>query len=304
MSPLRSDHSLHLDGRNAHEKKRTIDLLFLSASLTEVYLAWVECVLLSLPQFYCCQWDQEALKQQNIFWDTKVIKICVGQLTGSYHCLCPSQSSPTLWTTACWCTGSPSEPPQPETLCSAADKKTCSVNIKHRALSRCSCRVQTLMKVSISVFLRLARASISTWQMAHIYRWFTAGPPPKLGVERPTFNRKEGNQNQMEDWLRRWFSSNGYVFTCCKGIPTHSGERSQPGRLCSGIYSEGSLYKHKICSSSRKNPWRSLFCAGPVPISNPSVPSQPISRRRLKGWEESCRSFQLIWQHQGLTLGD
>lgn len=38
----------------------------------------------------------------------------------------------------------------------------------------------TLMKVSISILLRLARASISTWQMEHTYRWFTAGPPPNL----------------------------------------------------------------------------------------------------------------------------
>lgn len=117
---------------------------------------------------------------------------CVSLISGSYHCLCPSQSSPTLWTTACWCTGSPSEPPQPETLYSATAKRTCSINIQHKALRHHSCRIQafTLMKVSISVFLRLARASISTWQMAHIYRWFTAGPPPKLGIERPTFNRE------------------------------------------------------------------------------------------------------------------
>lgn len=52
------------------------------------------------------------------------------------------------------------------------------------------------MKVSISVFLRLARASISTWQMAHIYRWLTAGPPPKLKTEAPKFNTK----NMTRQW--------------------------------------------------------------------------------------------------------
>lgn len=36
------------------------------------------------------------------------------------------------------------------------------------------------MNVSISTLLRLASASISTWQMEHTYRWFTAGPPPNL----------------------------------------------------------------------------------------------------------------------------
>ena len=44
--------------------------------------------------------------------------------------------------------------------------------------------VQTLMKVSISILLRLASASISTWQIEHTYRWFTAGPPPNLRTER------------------------------------------------------------------------------------------------------------------------
>lgn len=38
--------------------------------------------------------------------------------TDSYRCLCPSQSSPTLGTTACWCTGLLLEPPPPGTLCS------------------------------------------------------------------------------------------------------------------------------------------------------------------------------------------
>lgn len=40
------------------------------------------------------------------------------------------------------------------------------------------------MKVSISILLRLASASISTWQMEHTYRWFTAGPPPNLSTGR------------------------------------------------------------------------------------------------------------------------
>lgn len=57
--------------------------------------------------------------------------------------------------------------------------------------SCCCCEmlpVRTLMKVSISILLRLASASISTWQMEHTYRWFTAGPPPNLGTE------MEGNE--------------------------------------------------------------------------------------------------------------
>lgn len=44
--------------------------------------------------------------------------------------------------------------------------------------------IRTLMKVSISILLRLASASISTWQMEHTYRWFTAGPPPNLSTGR------------------------------------------------------------------------------------------------------------------------
>lgn len=40
------------------------------------------------------------------------------------------------------------------------------------------------MKVSISILLRLASASISTWQMEQTYRWFTAGPPPNLSMGR------------------------------------------------------------------------------------------------------------------------
>lgn len=54
------------------------------------------------------------------------------------------------------------------------------------ALCCCSWLIptQTLMKVSISILLRLASASISTWQMEHTYRWFTAGPPPNLRTGR------------------------------------------------------------------------------------------------------------------------
>lgn len=54
--------------------------------------------------------------------------------------------------------------------------------------------IRTLMKVSISILLRLASASISTWQIEHTYRWFTAGPPPNLSPGR------EGGEGRIE-WI-------------------------------------------------------------------------------------------------------
>lgn len=55
--------------------------------------------------------------------------------------------------------------------------------------------IQTLMKVSISILLRLASASISTWQIEHTYRWFTAGPPPNLST-----GREGGQRRTAGDW--------------------------------------------------------------------------------------------------------
>lgn len=98
------------------------------------------------------------------------------------------------------------------------------------------CRVQafTLMKVSISIFRRLARASISTWQMAHMYRWFTAGPPPKLRIV------EQKNRQLWANWKHaalRWSRVREWcLVTYCRGTPTHSGELSPPDHLCSGIY--------------------------------------------------------------------
>lgn len=70
------------------------------------------------------------------------------------------------------------------------------------------------MKVSISIRLRLASASISTWQMEHTYRWFTAGPPPNLHprweAERQTDRHMSrevrvlrGKQRNLPDSTRR-----------------------------------------------------------------------------------------------------
>ena len=89
MSPLRSDRSLHLEGRNNKEKImywlsgffkfNPYVFFFLFA---EVYLAWVVCVLLSWCQFYCCRWDRVALRKQETFY--KDSKIALAEHLGGY----------------------------------------------------------------------------------------------------------------------------------------------------------------------------------------------------------------------------
>lgn len=81
--------------------------------------------------------------------------------TDGYHCLCPSQSSPTLGTTACWCTGWLSEPPPPGTLCSTTGE-TAGSGVSHSTQSiKASLLQATHVNLDESVYFHLSAFSQS-----------------------------------------------------------------------------------------------------------------------------------------------
>lgn len=151
---------------------------------SESYPALAEYVLLSSHLFYCCQWDLEALRKgsADVFKTLKERLKCMTVLlafTDWYRCLCPSQSSPTLGTTACWCTGLLSEPPPPGTLCSATGETVwhSSQGMKAQFLQDASAHLDESVYFHLSAFrqsfdLHLADGA----HVEVVHRWASTKP--------------------------------------------------------------------------------------------------------------------------------
>lgn len=159
-------------------KQHAFCLFFLisTVAFSATYPASVVCVLLSSHLFYYCQWDLEVLSKcsRDIFMMLKkklkciIVSLCLqtDTIVFALHKALPL-SEPLHADAQDYCRSLL----RLELFVQLqARQQAHSILIHHKALRHHSCRLHmpTLMKVSISIFLRLARASISTWQVAHI----------------------------------------------------------------------------------------------------------------------------------------
>lgn len=178
-SPRRSDRSRHLERSRSPltQHAARLSLLIPVFTSSETYPASAGCVLLSSRRFCCCRWDPAALsiRSTDNFMTPKnkthvhycvVVCLQTGTVVFALHKALPL--SEPLHADAQDDRGSLLRLELFVQL--RARQQANAFLMQHNARRQHSCRLHgpTLMKVSISIFLRLARASISTWQMAHM----------------------------------------------------------------------------------------------------------------------------------------